>query len=97
MGSEYRTYREKRTLEISQTYFVRNVADRFGITKTSLIPASPSLNLRCVSDEEPAVDANIREIVGSLMRIANQTRPGISSAVQTIARFSHDPKEVDYT
>ena len=94
MGSEYRTYREKRTLEISQTYFVRNVADHFGITKTSLIPASPSLDPRYVSDEEPAVDANFREIMGSLRWIAHQTRPVISNAVRAIAPFSHDPKEV---
>ena len=94
MGSEYRRDREKGTLEISQTQFIRNVVDRFGITKTSPIPASPSLDLRYVSDEEPVVDANFREIVGSLMWIANQTRPDISNAVRAIARFSHDPKEV---
>ena len=94
MGSEYRRDREKGTLEISQTQFIRNVVERFGVTKTSPIPASPSLDLRYVSDEEPAMDVNFREIVGSLMWIANQTRPDISNAVRAIARFSHDPKEV---
>ena len=93
MGSEYWRDREKGTLEISQTQFIRTVVNRFGIAKTSPIP-SPSLDLRHVSDEEPAVDANFREIVGSLMWIANQTRPNISNAVRAIARFSHDPKEV---
>ena len=71
MGSEHRRDREKGTLEISQTQFTRNVVDRFGITKTSPIPSSPSLDLRHVSGEEPAVDASFREIVGSLMWIAN--------------------------
>ena len=94
MGSEYRRDREKETLEISQTQFIRNVVDRFGITNTSPIPASPSLDLRYVSDEEPVMDANFREIVGSLMCIANQTRPDISNAVRAIAWFSHDPKGV---
>ena len=64
MGSEYRRDREKGALEISQIQFIRNVVDRFGITKTSPIPASPSLDLRYVSDEEPVVDAKFREIVG---------------------------------
>ena len=50
MGSEYKRDREKGTLEILQTQFIRNVVDRFGITKTSPIPASPSLDLRYVSD-----------------------------------------------
>ena len=63
MGSEYRRDREKRTLEISQTQFIRNVVDRFGITTTSTIPASPSLGLRYVNHEKPAVDAIFREIV----------------------------------
>ena len=94
MGSEYRRDREKGTLEISQTQFIRNVVDCFGITKTSPIPAAPSLDLRYVSDEEPVVDANSREVVGSLMWIPNQTGPDISNAVRAIARFSHDPKEV---
>ena len=94
MGSDCRRDREKGTLEISQTQFIRNVVDRFGITKTSPIPASSSLDLRHLSDEEPAVDANFREIVGSLMRIANQMRPDISNAVRAIARFLHDPKKV---
>ena len=40
------------------------------------------------------MDASYREMVGSLMWIANQTRPDIVNAVRAVARFSHDPKEV---
>ena len=40
------------------------------------------------------VDASSGEMVGSLMWIANQTRPDISNAVRAVARFSHDPQEV---
>ena len=94
MGGEYGRDREKGTLEISQALFIRNVDDRFGITMTSPIPASPSLDLRHVSNEEPAVNTNFREIVTSLMQIANQTRPDTSNAVRAIARFSHDPEGV---
>ena len=67
MGGEYGRDREEGALEISQALFIRNVDDRFGITKTSPIPASPSLDLRHVSNEEPAVNTNSREIVTSLM------------------------------
>ena len=94
MGSEYKRDREKGTLEISQTQFIRNVVERFGIPKTSPIPASLSLDLKHVSDEDPAVDARYRKMVGSLMWIANQTRPDLAIAVKAVARFSHDPKEV---
>ena len=78
----------------SHIQFIRNVVNRFGVTKIRPMPASPSLDLRYVSDDEPAVDANFREIVGRLMWIANHTRPDMSNAMRAIARFSHDPKEV---
>ena len=81
MGSEYKRDREKGTLEISQTQFIGIVVERFGITKTSPIPASPSLDLRHVSDEDPAVDARYREMVGSLIWIAIQTKPDVANAV----------------
>ena len=97
MSSEYKRDREKGNLEIIPTQIIRNVVERFGITKTSPILASPSLDLGHVSDEDPAVDASYREMVGSLMWIANQARPDITSAVRAVARFSHDPKEVPGT
>lgn len=49
-----------------------------------------------MSEEETVRDVPFREIVGSLMRIAHQTRPDIANKVRTIARFSHDAKAVHY-
>ena len=37
-------------------------------------------------------DVPFREVVGSLMWIANQTRPDISNAVRAVARHSHELK-----
>ena len=96
MGSEYKRDREKGTLEISQTQFIQSVLNRFGVSKSSPIPATPFLDLRHVSEEETVVDVPFREIVGSLMWIANQTRPDIANAVRAVARFSHDPKPIHY-
>ena len=47
-----------------------------------------------MSDEDPAVDAKYREMTGSQLWIANQTRPDIANAVRAVARVSLDPKEV---
>lgn len=66
-SSEYEWNREKGTLGTSQTLFIRNFVDRVGINKTSPIQASPPVDLRRVSDEEPVVDSNCREMVGLLM------------------------------
>ena len=44
MGSEYGWDREKGTLETSQTQFIRNVVECFGITKSSVIPAETAIS-----------------------------------------------------
>ena len=67
MGSEYKRDRERGTLKISQTQLIQSVLNRFGVSKSSPIPATPSLDLRHVSEEETVVDVPFREIVGSLM------------------------------
>ena len=51
---------------------------------------------RYLSDDEAAVNVPFREVVGSLMWIATQTRPDIANAVRAVARFSHDPREVHW-
>ena len=70
--------------------------NRFDVSKTSYIPATPSLDLRYASEEDTTVDVPFREIVGSLMWISNQTRPDIANAVRAVARFSHEPKPTHY-
>ena len=94
MGCEYKRDRKKSTLEIWQTQFIRSVLNRFDLSKSSPILIAPSLDLRHVSEEETVVDVLFREIVGSLMWVANQTRPDIANAVRAIAWFSHDLKPI---
>ena len=60
MGSGYHRDREKGTLEISQTHFIRSVLNRFDVSKSIPIPDTPSLDLRHVSDEETVVDVLFR-------------------------------------
>lgn len=38
----------------------------------------------------------IREVVGSLVWIANQTRPNIANDRRVVARFSNDPKDIHW-
>ena len=95
--SECKRDREKGIWEISQTRFIRSVINRFDVSKSSPIPATSSLDLRHVYDEDALTDVPFREIVRSLMWIANLTRPDIANAVLAIARFSHDPKPITTT
>ena len=97
MGREYRRDRKAGTLEISQTTFIRGMLERFNVSRLSPIPASPSVDLRNLDGgEESVADKPFREVVGSLLWVANQTRPDIANAVRAVARFSHDPKTVHW-
>ena len=65
--------------------------ERFNICRTSSIPASLANDKRSLKEDEGAGDVPFREVVGSLMWIASQTRPDISNAVRAVARNSHEP------
>ena len=85
-----------KVLWTSQTQFIQSVLNRFGVSKSSPIPATPYFNLSHVSKEETVVNIPLREIVGSPMWTANQTRPDIANAVRAVTRFFHDPKPIHY-
>ena len=55
MESEYKRDREKGTLEISQTQFIQSVLNCVGVSKSRPIPATPSLDVRHVSEEGTVV------------------------------------------
>ena len=93
LSCAFRRDREAGTIEISQESYIRSVLERFNICRTSSIPASPANNYRSVKEDVEAGDVPFREVVGSLMWIANQTRPDISNAVRVVARHSHEPKK----
>ena len=93
MGCAFRRDREAGTIEISQESYIRSVLERFNFCRTRSIPASPANDYRSVKEDEDAGDVPFREVVGSLMWIANQTRPDISNAVRAVARHSHEPKK----
>ena len=93
LGCAFIRDREAGTIEISQESYIRSVLERFNICRTSPIPASLANDNRSLMEDEGAGDVPFREVVGSLMWIANQTRPDISNAVRAVARHSHEPKK----
>ena len=91
LGGEFIRDREAGTIEISQESYIRSVLERFNIIRTSSIPASHANDNRSLKKDEGAGDVPFREVVGSLMWIAGQTRPDISNAVRAVARHSQEP------
>ena len=61
-----------------------------------MIPAVVGLEPEEFEKDEPEGHWPCREVVGSLMCFANQTRPNISNAVKYVARYAYAPKSVDW-
>ena len=68
---------EKGTSEVFADPVHSKCNNRFDVSKSSAIPANPSLDTRHVSDEETALGLLFGEIVGSLMRITTPKKPDI--------------------
>ena len=84
LGCEFIRDRVAGTIEISQESYIRSVLERFNICRTSSTPASLANDNRSLKEDEGAGDVPFREVVGSLMWIASQTRPDISNAVRAV-------------
>ena len=91
MGCSFERNGLNGTLKITQETFASSLVEKFGISKESSIPASPSVELLPRGEDEPQTTEPYREAVGSLMWLANTTRPDLSQAVRAVARHSHDP------
>ena len=96
LGCSFVRNRSRGLLSISQQAYIDKVIDRFGIEDSTMIPACTTVKLEEFDESEPEGDWPFREAVGSLMWIANQTRPDIANAVRAVARHSHEPKSVHW-
>lgn len=68
--------------------------EKFDNVQSTHTPTSTGLKLEELDVDEPEGDLSFRELVGSLVWLANQTRPDNSNIVRAVARCSHAPKYV---
>ena len=92
VGCAFIRDREAGTIEISHESYNRGVLERFNISHNRSIPTSLANDNRSLTEDEEAGDVPFREVVGSLMWIASQTRPDTSNAVRAVMGHSHEPK-----
>jgi hypothetical protein len=92
LGMRISRDRSARTLRLHQEPYVAKLLDTFGVAgatpitlplKAALIPAGEPLSSEC--------HVQYPSLVGSLMHLANCTRPDISQAVSSLARFLKSP------
>jgi hypothetical protein len=87
---------EKGHITISQTGYIEELLDKFGMADAkpmaTPLPADVSLVTALPSELlSPTEHSKFRELVGSLNYIAVMTRPDIATAVHQLARFTARP------
>ena len=60
------------------------------------IPMPVGIKLEEFSQDEPVGTWPFRELIGSLMWLATQTRPDIANAVRAEARYCAEPREIHW-
>ena len=90
-GCHYSRDKERGLLTISQQAFIQRLVEKYGHGSSTSISDSLGINL-----EDFEGDWSFREVVGSLMWLANQTRSDIANAVRAVARYCHAPMSVQW-
>jgi hypothetical protein len=90
---------ESKTIKISQDRMITDLVNKYGVVdgKVRSIPLSPSVKL--VKGEGDILDKAVypySQLVGSLMYLAVCTRPDISYAVGSLARYMAKPTTVHW-
>ncbi|KNZ54670.1 hypothetical protein VP01_2888g1 [Puccinia sorghi] len=95
LGMKFEQGKDK--IKLSLPNHIQHGLEELGLVdcKTSSTPLTPNLKLRDASDEDHArfrkLNINYRSAIGLLNHIAQLTRPDISFAVSSLARFSVKP------
>ncbi|GLI71656.1 hypothetical protein VaNZ11_016937 [Volvox africanus] len=104
LGIEVVRDRGTRSIKISQKRYALDLVQKFGLVdaKPDLIPMQPNralLNTRDIDEEEqePFQDATqYRSLVGSLMYLADCTRPDIAQVVNKLSQYMSKPMPVHW-
>ena len=95
-GCRYSRDRERGTLTISQQSFAEELVKKFGVTSVQNVPLRVGLKLEEFDVDEETESWPFRELVGGLMWLAISTRPDISNAVRSVARYCSAPKAIHW-
>ena len=86
-GCRYSRDRKRGTLTISQQRFAEELVKKFRVTSVQSVPLKVGVKLEEFDGNEETESWPFRELVGGLMWLAISTRPDISNAVRSVARY----------
>ena len=95
-GCRYSSDRKRGTLTISQQNFAEELVKNFRVTSVQSVPFKVGVKLEEFDENEETGSWPFRELVGGLMWLAISTRPDISNAVRSVARYCSAPKAVHW-
>ena len=72
------------------------MVNKFDVTSTQNVPLRVGLKLDEFDVDEETDSSPFRELVGGLMWLAISTRPDISNAVRSVARYCSTPKAIHW-
>lgn len=87
-------------IHLSQTEYIRDILDKFGMTdcKTVRTPLETGLKLYITDEDsdDKELDVPYRELLGSLMYLAQETRPDIAHAVSALSQWNSCFKKIHW-
>ena len=95
-GCRYSGDRKRSTLTISQQSFAEKLVKNFRVTSVQSVPLKLGVKLEEFDENEETERWTFRELVGCLMWLAISTRPDISNAVRSVARYCSASKAVHW-
>ena len=97
VGMELSRDRKKREIRITQKGYISRVLERFGLSdcKPVLTPMDQNIKLE-IDDSKDVFTCPYREAIGCLNYLSLVSRPDITFAVNKLARFCNNPKQVHW-
>ena len=93
-GCHYIRKREMGTLTISQKRFADELVRKVCVSSTKSVPLRVGAELEEFDEEKRVENWPFRELVASLMWLSISTRPDISNAVRSVARYCTAPTAI---
>ena len=95
-GCRYSRDRKRGTLTISQQSFAEELAKKFRVTSVQSVSLRVGVKLEEFDEDEETESWPFHELVSGLMWLAISTRPDISNAVRSVARYSSASKAIHW-
>lgn len=91
-------------IRVSQKAYVRRIIEKFGMTSANPVSTPIEVGIRLSHEDEAASKEEkdemkqtpYRELVGSLVYLANITRPDLSFAANALSRFNANPERLHW-